>query len=284
MKDHEIKAIHEAYDQTEWIYRLVWRLGKSYAMNYGYWETDTKNIEEAILNLRLRLATTSKVDGNAHILDAGCGYGGTAVWLAKRYGCKVTGITLSDRQLSIANDLAHSQKVQHLVNFVKADYHQLPFSAESFTHYWALESVFHCQDLPMLLSEIARVLQPLGRLMICDYWQSEHVNHHPMLERWFKGYHIKRLADYQVFRTNLTDLNFSVAPFEDYTNAAFKSSQRLYLLGKIGKLSLPLHAIFPKKFRITKTRVESVIAQHEALVEGLWKYGVLTAQKNEVPD
>ncbi len=41
------------------------------------------------------MAEKAGVSSGDRVLDAGCGVGGSVIWLAKNYGCKATGITLS---------------------------------------------------------------------------------------------------------------------------------------------------------------------------------------------
>ena len=47
----------------------------------------------------------SQLAPGSNVLDVGCGIGGTARYLAQNYGCTVTGINISGRQVEMANSL-----------------------------------------------------------------------------------------------------------------------------------------------------------------------------------
>jgi tocopherol O-methyltransferase len=64
------------------------------AMHYGFWDKETSNHAEALINMNRALATRAEVRPGDHVLDAGCGIGGSAIWLARDFGVRVVGITL----------------------------------------------------------------------------------------------------------------------------------------------------------------------------------------------
>ena len=74
-----------------------------------------------------------------HVLDVGCGIGGSTRHIARRYGCKGTGITLSPVQVGIANDRTQRTGLQG-VSFQVADALKMPFKDASFDLVWSLES------------------------------------------------------------------------------------------------------------------------------------------------
>ena len=56
------------------------------------------------------------------VLDMGCGWGGTAIYLAKNFDVEVTGITLSEEQLKVANQRAKDEGLEDKVRFFLRDY------------------------------------------------------------------------------------------------------------------------------------------------------------------
>src|SRR5215216_5216255 len=107
--------ISRYYDLSEVHYRLFWRLDKSRSLHYGYWDSSVKNFHEALLNINNVLAKQVNISKEDVVLDAGCGIGGSAIWLVKNIGCKVTGITLNDNQIKHANAFAKKEVLEHLV-------------------------------------------------------------------------------------------------------------------------------------------------------------------------
>src|SRR5262245_23183964 len=91
--------ISRYYDLSETHYRRIWKLDKSKSLHYGYWDEQTKNFHEALLQINQILADAAEIKPGDIILDAGCGVGGSSVWLAKEKNCKVIGISLNQKQI-----------------------------------------------------------------------------------------------------------------------------------------------------------------------------------------
>ena len=97
----------------------------------------------------------------ATVLDAGCGVGyGTAhvAQLAQR----VVGVDVSDEAIAYAREHYAARNVEFLV----ADVLELPFDPRSFDTVCSFEIVEHVPDAERFVAELARVLQPGGRLVL----------------------------------------------------------------------------------------------------------------------
>ena len=114
--------ISRYYDLSEVHYRKTWDLDKSRSLHYGYWDDSVKNFHEALLNINKVLAEIAEIKEGENILDAGCGVGGSSLWLAKEKNCTVTGISLNKRQIDKANALANALGVHEKVSFEQKDY------------------------------------------------------------------------------------------------------------------------------------------------------------------
>ncbi|HUS03737.1 MAG TPA: methyltransferase domain-containing protein, partial [Chitinophagaceae bacterium] len=169
------KDIVRYYDLSEVHYRLHWDLNKSRSLHYGYWDASTKNFHEALLNINKIIAQHAHISKEDVGLDAGCGVGGSAIWMAKNIGCKVTGISLSERQISLANASAKKENVDQLVTFLQKDYTVTGFTDNSFDVIWAIESVCYVKDKTEFLREAYRILKPGGRLVVVDIYKKENV-------------------------------------------------------------------------------------------------------------
>ncbi|QGI98083.1 hypothetical protein CEK26_011152 [Fusarium fujikuroi] len=93
------------YDLASDYYLSLW--GEH--IHHGYWPTPeseaTQTKEEAQTNLIQLLLDISKIPSKCSVLDVGCGIGGTSRYLASKHGSSVTGITISSKQVEIANRL-----------------------------------------------------------------------------------------------------------------------------------------------------------------------------------
>ena len=94
MKKFDREEVAKYYNHTLLHYQVGWNLHTSKGLHFGLWYPETKNLSEAIINMNEKVAQHFSVDKSYHVLDAGCGIGGTAMHLAKRFDCSITGITL----------------------------------------------------------------------------------------------------------------------------------------------------------------------------------------------
>lgn len=97
------------------------------------------------------------------VLDVGCGTGRLAALLAERHGCKVWGVDVSAEMLAVARE-----RVPRGVGLKLAPAEDLPFRDATFERA-VLTLVVHHLDRPRAFGEIARVLEPGGRLALLTF-------------------------------------------------------------------------------------------------------------------
>ena len=114
------------------------------------------------------LAHDLRLNAESRVLELGCGLGGPARFIAERYGCRVTGIDITPRQLAIARALTEGLDVAPQLRFVSSDARDLPFRSERFSHVYSIEALVHVSDKPAAINEAFRVLRPGGVLCIQD--------------------------------------------------------------------------------------------------------------------
>jgi SAM-dependent methyltransferase len=103
----------------------------------------------------------------SRIFDAGCGLGGTALWLAGRFGASADGVTLSARQAELANVEAARRGLGTRCRFRVASYDDaLP--AGRYDLIVAVESLAHSPDPAASLANLARGLARGGRIAVVD--------------------------------------------------------------------------------------------------------------------
>lgn len=168
------EAVASHYDELDPYYRSLW----GQHVHHGLWETGRESAEEAVLAMSHRVAERARISAGQRVCDVGCGYGGTARLLAQDYGARVTGVTVSKCQYEGALALGGDNPT-----FVLQDWMANEFSSESFDAAIAIESTEHLPDVAHGIQEMARVLVPGGRLVICawmagpdpDPWEVRHL-------------------------------------------------------------------------------------------------------------
>jgi ubiquinone/menaquinone biosynthesis C-methylase UbiE len=114
------------------------------------------------------LAEQLELSRGSIVLELGCGIGGPARHIAERFLCRVVGVDVVERQLTIARDLTNGLEVSPLLTYLRADARFLPYKELSFSHVYANEAFVHFADKPRVLREAYRVLHRGGMLAIQD--------------------------------------------------------------------------------------------------------------------
>ena len=116
----------------------------------------------------LELARVAELDETKRVLDVGSGVGGTSRCLAKEFGCRVTGIDLTDDYCRVATMLTTRTGLEHLVDFRQGDATELPFDDQTFDVVWTEHVAMNIPDKKRMYKEMHRVLKTGGTLAIYD--------------------------------------------------------------------------------------------------------------------
>ena len=116
------KNIVDYYAESENAYKDSWDLDNSLAIHYGYWDEKVKNFPQSLLRMNEVMMEAAAISSSDKVLDAGCGIGGSSIFLADTIGCDVTGISLSERQVNKARELAIEKKVEDKAEFKVMNY------------------------------------------------------------------------------------------------------------------------------------------------------------------
>ncbi len=114
------------------------------------------------------LARLAEVQPGDHVLDVGCGIGGPARTLVAEFGCRVTGVDISEEFCSAARALNELVGLSGQVSVRCADALALPLEDELFDIVWTQHASMNVADKQALFAEMYRGLKPGGKLALHD--------------------------------------------------------------------------------------------------------------------
>jgi cyclopropane fatty-acyl-phospholipid synthase-like methyltransferase len=273
--------IADYYDQTLTHYRFWWKMDESLAVHYGIWKPATRNFSEALQNTNQIMAEMAGIKPGETVLDAGCGVGGAAFYLASNYNCQVEGISLSERQIALAQSHGKRLGLNHQTRFSIADYLQTPFKNQSFDKIWACESLCYANDYSNFLKEASRLLKPGGRVVLSDYFLTEKGISDPdaYLRKWGDTWAISRFNYAISFQEAVEKNGFKTISRKDFTPQIRKSAKRLFWSYLLGALPAMLYNLTHRPPSFAKTHYLSGKYQYLSLIKGQWRYEIWVLEK-----
>ncbi len=103
-----------------------------------------------------------------HVLDAGCGLGGTGRFVAHRYGSRITGIDLTDEYIQTGRALCDWVGLGRRVTLDQGSATATPYPSATFDKAYLMHVGMNIADKRLLMSELYRVLKPGALLGIYD--------------------------------------------------------------------------------------------------------------------
>ncbi|WP_299724797.1 cyclopropane-fatty-acyl-phospholipid synthase family protein [uncultured Tateyamaria sp.] len=151
------------YDISDDLYRLFLDADMQYSC--AYFRDPDMTLEEAQVAKKAHIAAKLRLEPGMRVLDIGCGWGGMALTLARDYGCAVTGITLSENQLSTARKRAAAEGLSPLAQFELQDYRHVDGRFDRIVSVGMLEHV-GVPNFDTYFARVAELLDPNGIALI----------------------------------------------------------------------------------------------------------------------
>jgi tocopherol O-methyltransferase len=167
-RSNDKHRIIEHYDIVSPFYRSLW--GEH--LHHGYWIRGDESKEKAQLQLIEYLAQLANVKPSSHILDIGCGFGASSLYLAKHYNATVTGITISPVQVEMAIQATAGEQLD--AQFLLMDAEAMNFQKQ-FDVLWSVESISHYQNRHGFFASAAKLLKSGGSFAIIDWFKKENL-------------------------------------------------------------------------------------------------------------
>jgi cyclopropane fatty-acyl-phospholipid synthase-like methyltransferase len=278
----DLEPVVAYYESTWFDYRALWLNPTTRAIHFGWWGDGAGNHAESLLAMNKLMAARVGVGFGDRVLDAGCGVGGTAMWLAQEMGARVVGITPVPDQVERAERYASERGLSERVRFEVGDYRATGLPHGSFDVVWAQESLCHVADKDHFFAEAWRLLRPGGKLVVAEYLRRSRplaAGDEWLLRRWLSGWAIPDLGTPEEMERWAVDAGFVEVEVGDITWGVLRSLRRLH------RVTMGLYPL-ARLLRAIRVRdaaahgnVVGASAQWRAVERGLWAYGLITARK-----
>jgi sarcosine/dimethylglycine N-methyltransferase len=178
---------------------------------------------------------------DARLVDLGAGYGGAARWLAKRFGCQVLALNLSEAENERDRQMNREQGVDQLIEVVDGSFEQIPAENGTFDAAWSQDAILHSGHRDKVMEEVDRVLKPGGELIFTDPMQADDCPEgvlQPVLDR----IHLSSLGSFGFYREQARRLGWEEVGIIEMTDqlvshygrvAAVLRAERGSLQGKV---------------------------------------------------
>jgi cyclopropane-fatty-acyl-phospholipid synthase len=269
--------IHHHYDIGNDFYSL-W-LGSTMAYTCAYYPRPDATLDEAQIAKFDHVCRKVQLRPGETVVEAGFGWGGLALHMARHYGVKVRAFNISHEQVVYARERAAREGLSSQVEYVEDDYRNISGHYDAFVSVGMLEHV-GVENYPTLGGVAHRVLGRNGRGLIHSIGRNRPAPLHPWItKRIFPGAYPPSLAEFmQIFEP----WDFSVL---DVENLRLHYARTLtHWLELFDKSAERVRAMFDSKFeRMWRLYLAGSIAGFTQGSLQLFQVVFAPKQNNDVP-
>jgi len=203
--------VHHHYDLGNDFYRL-W-LDREMVYTCAYFPTPDATLEDAQIAKMDLVCRKLGLKPGDRVIEAGCGWGSLALFMARRYGVSVRAFNISSEQIAYARARAKDEGLADRVAFVEDDYRNVQGTFDVFVSVGMLEHV-GAPDYPTLGRVIDRSVSENGRGLLHFIGRNSPAPLNPWIrKRIFPGAYAPALGE--VFARILEPHAFSVLDVEN---------------------------------------------------------------------
>lgn len=224
-KDENEITTQDYYDSrdADFFYTSVW--GQDH-IHQGIFEDDSEPMPNACLRTVKTMAEElGSIGPDTRVLDIGSGYGGTARYLASRYGCRVSTLNLSRVQNNHAKKLNEMSGLADRIDIVEGSFEDMPFDSESMDVCWSIDALLHSGNKSKVIQEAHRILKPGGEFIFADPMRTEECppeTLNPILER----IHLSDMGSKEFYEKTAEETGFEHEGFKDYSDSLTATYRR----------------------------------------------------------
>ena len=180
------KNIAAHYDLSNEFFELF--LDETMTYSSAVFEFEGQSLADAQRNKYRSLAEKTLLGPGDHVLEVGCGWGGFALFAAREYGCRVTGITVSERQHSLAKARVSGAGLEDRIDIRLQDYRDVRGNFDKIVSIEMFEALGR-EHWPVFFAKLDEVLAPDGlvalqTISLPDHRFEEYARHCDWIQRY----------------------------------------------------------------------------------------------------
>lgn len=227
-------------------------------------DSDRRDHHVAVKRMTESIVAPAGIEPDQEVLDAGCGVGGASLDLARQYGARVLGVTISPVQVDLATARTKQAGLGDRVRFEVADCSaRLPCDDASVDVVVSIEAACHFDDKPSFLAECRRVLRAGGRVAFSDWMSADHCTmeqRRALLDPVCEAWRLSGMASPSEWREMFTNAGFHVGECVDYgddvlPNATILARARLDLMLEMANGCHP-----PERARLWMAQYDTLVS------------------------
>lgn len=168
-----VRTAQEYYnsDDADTFYFTIWGGEDIHVGLYDY--ADEPIFDASRRTVEQMAARLNGLGPGSRVIDVGAGYGGSARYLAREYGCEVVALNLSEVENERDRQMNREQGLDHLIEVVDASFEDLPYPDNAFDFVWSQDAMLHSGERAKVVDEVVRVLKPGGEFVFTDPMQTD---------------------------------------------------------------------------------------------------------------
>ena len=157
------RNIQDHYDLSNEMFMTF--LDDTMTYSCGYFATESDSLYQSQINKIDKILDKADINSDDHVLEIGSGWGALAKRAVSRTGCKVTTITLSERQHRYVKDLIEKEGLQNNIDVQLIDFRKIDGAYDKVVSVEMIEAIGFDLFNPYF-SKIESLMKPNGTAVI----------------------------------------------------------------------------------------------------------------------
>lgn len=172
MKNEEVANIAKNYYDSEDADNFYFNIWGGEDIHVGWYQSDSEPILDAShRTVEKMVEKLPQLTKDKKVIDIGAGYGGSARYIAKTFGCQVECLNISEKENDKNIQKNKDQGLDHLINVYQGNFEEIPYGDETFDVVWCQDSILHSGNKKAVFQEVARILKKGGHFIFTDPMQ-----------------------------------------------------------------------------------------------------------------